>query len=106
MLLEEVAKHRFQAGLVRRERKDLDACAVGIGNGLRASSGRHGRLPSWLASRNDRVEGEPYAGEYPQPRPQEAGRVLVPPIEQIVDSRIGGDAVAEIVGAGEVHQTI
>src|SRR3984893_16775342 len=98
MPLEELAKQLFQTGLVRRERKDLDVCAIGIGHGLRAGCGRHARFPSWLAARDDRVEGDPYSGEYPQPRPQEADRTLVPPIEQIVDSRVGGYPIAQIVG--------
>src|SRR5271155_1236819 len=36
------------------------------------------------------IEGDPQSGEYTQPRAQEADRVLIMPVEQIVDLRISG----------------
>src|SRR6202011_4230261 len=86
----------------KRSRSSCSRLASSVGSGKISTGAPSGsvtvcervavvtRFPSWLAPRDDRVEGEPYAGEYPQPRSQEAGRALVPPIEQIVDSRVGG----------------
>src|SRR5512133_424253 len=50
-----------------------------------------------------RVEGDAQPGEYAQSRPQEADRTLIMPVEQIVDARIRGQTVAEVVGAGQIY---
>jgi len=81
MLLEEIPQQLLQAGFVCRQRKDLDGCAIGIGDGRRASRSGHSASPSWFADPARRVEGTPDPGIYAQPRLEKADRILVAPIE-------------------------
>ena len=93
VLLEQIPQQLFQAGFICRQWKDLDGCTIGIGDGLRGHCGGHSASLSWFAAPARRVEGDPDPSVYANPRLEESDRVLVVPIEQIVDSRISSQTI-------------
>src|SRR5271166_1116784 len=102
----------------KRSRSNSSRLASSVGNGKiwtaepSGSVAVFGRvavtrpLLSWLAAAARRVEGDPHSGEDTQPRALKANRVLVVPVEQVVDPRISGHAIAQIVGTGEVDESV
>jgi hypothetical protein len=52
------------------------------------------------------VKTTPQSAKDAQPRAQEADRILIMPVQQIVDPRNGGQTIAEIVGTGEVDDRV
>src|SRR6185437_13190717 len=52
------------------------------------------------------VQRDAHTGEDPDARALEAQRILIMPVEQIVDSSERGQPMAQIIGAGKVHRGI
>src|SRR4051794_34185875 len=67
-------------------------------------SGKSGVLSSAALPAGLECEFDPAEGA--QSRAQEAGRLLISAVEQIVDPGEGGDPIAEIVRAGEVDDGV
>ncbi len=102
MIGEEIAQQLLEARRIGRQREDLDGRAIGFddpGARCRRASSRPLFAVIWQSEIvGQGVESDIDAAEHADARTQEADRILVLAVGQVVDAREGADAVAEIVG--------